>query len=95
MLVAVSLESQVFHEISWIYQNSQDCMENSLNHKLISKFPKSWENSQAVAVLYAITQCYLPPGKGDIPTCTPAKTGFKILGLPQKKCSGGKLAEIS
>jgi len=31
MLVVVSLELQVFHEISWIYQNSQDCLENLPN----------------------------------------------------------------
>jgi len=24
-------------------------------------------------MLYGITQCYLPPGRGDIPTFTPAK----------------------
>jgi len=40
MLVVVSLELQVFHEISWIYQNSQDCLENSLNTKLIPQIPK-------------------------------------------------------
>jgi len=51
MLVVVSLELQVFHEISRIYRNSQDCLENSLNPKLISKFPRSGENSQAVAAL--------------------------------------------
>ena len=51
MLVVVSLELQVFHEISWIYQNSQDCLENSLNPKLFPKFPRSWKNSQAVAAL--------------------------------------------
>ena len=51
MSVAVSLELQVFHKISWIYQNSQDCLENSLNPKLIPKFPRFWENSQAVAAL--------------------------------------------
>ena len=51
MLVVVSLELQVFHEISWIYENSQDCLENSLNPKLVPKFPRSWENSQAVAAL--------------------------------------------
>jgi len=51
MLVVVSLELQVFHETSWIYQNSQDCLENSPNFKLIPKFPRSWENSQAVAAL--------------------------------------------
>ena len=49
--VVVSLKLQVFHEISWIYQNSQDCLENSLNPKLIPKFPRSWENSQALAAL--------------------------------------------
>jgi len=49
MLVVVSLELQVFHKISWIYQNFQDCLENSLNPKLIPKFPRSWENSQTVA----------------------------------------------
>jgi len=51
MLFIVSLELQVFHEISLIYQNSQDCLENSLNPKLIPKFPRSWQNSQAVAAL--------------------------------------------
>jgi len=51
MLVVVSLELQIFHEISWIYQNTQGCLENSLNPELIPKFPRSWENSQAVAAL--------------------------------------------
>jgi len=61
VLVVVSLELQVFHEISWIYQNSQDCSKNSLNPKLIPKFPRSWENSQAVA---ALTVPVIPVGVG-------------------------------
>ena len=51
MLVVVSLELEAFHEISWIYQNSQDCLKNYLNPKSIPKFPRSWENSQAGAAL--------------------------------------------
>jgi len=26
-------------------------------------------------ILYRITQCYLPPGRGNIPTLTPAEAG--------------------
>ena len=59
MLVVVSLELQVFHEISWIYQNSQNCLESSLNPKLIPKFPRSGENS---------TTATEQPG----PPCTPS-----------------------
>jgi len=27
---------------------------------------------------YGITQCYLPPGKGDIPAFTPAEAGTRL-----------------
>ena len=27
---------------------------------------------------YGITQCYLPPGRGDIPALTPAKAGTRF-----------------
>ena len=27
---------------------------------------------------YGITQCYLPPGRGDIPASTPAKAGTRF-----------------
>jgi len=39
-----------------LFWNSQDCLENSLNPKLIPKFPRSWENSQAVAGLTITVQ---------------------------------------
>jgi len=29
-------------------------------------------------MLYGITQCYLPPGKGDIHTLTPAEAGTRL-----------------
>ena len=29
-------------------------------------------------VLYRITQCYLPPGRGDIPAFTPAEAGTQL-----------------
>ena len=29
---------------------------------------------------YGITQCYLPPGKGDIPAFTPAEVGVVEVG---------------
>jgi len=29
-------------------------------------------------VPYGITQCYLPPGRGDIPAFTPAKAGTRF-----------------
>ena len=32
-------------------KNSKDCLKNCLNSKWILKFPKSWENSQAVEAL--------------------------------------------
>ena len=43
MLVVVSLELQVFHEISWIYQNSQDWswIVDSQIPKISGKFPSS------------------------------------------------------
>ena len=28
---------------------------------------------------YKITQCYLPPGRGDIPALTPAKVGTRFI----------------
>jgi len=34
-------------------------------------------------VPYGITQCYLPPGRGDIPACTPAEAGFSDPGGTQ------------
>ena len=27
---------------------------------------------------YRITQCYLPPDRGDIPACTPAEAGTRL-----------------
>ena len=27
---------------------------------------------------YGITQCYLPPGRGDIPAVTPAEAGTRL-----------------
>ena len=85
MLVVVRLELQVFHEISWIYQNSQDSLENSLNPKLIPKFPRSWENSQAVAALLSLgitmhvrgVRVYLTVDLGYRPT-----HGHGYIGLP-------------
>ena len=29
-------------------------------------------------VPYGITQCYLPPGRGDIPALTPAEAGTRL-----------------
>jgi len=29
-------------------------------------------------MLYRITQCYLPPGRGDIPAFTPAEAGMRL-----------------
>ena len=29
-------------------------------------------------VSYGITQCYLPPGKGDVPVLTPAEAGTRF-----------------
>ena len=29
-------------------------------------------------MLHGITQCYLPPGKGDIPALTQAETGTRL-----------------
>ena len=40
-------------------------------------------------VPHGITQCYLPPGRGDIPTFTPAKAGTRF-GDP-----GGCKAELT
>ena len=29
-------------------------------------------------MLYGITQCYLPPGGGDFPACTPTEAGTRF-----------------
>jgi len=31
---------------------------------------------------YGITQCYLPPGRGDIPALTPSEAGTRLLCSP-------------
>ena len=31
---------------------------------------------------YEITQCYLPPGRGDFPAFTPAEAGLYVLCCP-------------
>jgi len=40
----------------------------------VRKTPHRYGNSMQ----YGITQCYLPPGRGDIPTLTPAEAGTRI-----------------
>jgi len=54
MFVVVSLELQVFHKISWIYQKSPEfprLLGKFPKSQVDPKFPRSWENSQAVASL--------------------------------------------
>jgi len=34
-----------------------------------------WENHMP----YEITQCYLPPGRGDFPAFTPAEAGTRFV----------------
>ena len=34
--------------------------------------------STGTHMLYGITQCYLPPGRGDIPAFTPAEAGTRF-----------------
>jgi len=38
----------------------------------VSNQSHRYGNSRAV---YGITQCYLPPGRGDVPAVTPAEAG--------------------
>ena len=36
---------------------------------------------------YGITQCYLPPDKGDIPALTPAAAGTRLWSVEEKRSS--------
>ena len=42
-------------------------------------------------VPYGITQCYLPPGRGDIPAFTPAKAGTRFSNPGGMQVSVGRL----
>ena len=42
----------------------------------ISRFARL--TATATHIPYGITQCYLPPGRGDIPAFTPAEAGIDL-----------------
>jgi len=41
---------------------------------------------------HGITQCYLPPGRGDIPALTPAEAGTRLSDNSAKKTTWDKIA---
>jgi len=62
----VGLQACIYHMVPWAYQSLKyskiygyNSSQSNLPHRLGTHMP------------YRITQCYLPPGRGDIPAFLP------------------------
>ena len=63
--------------IGWAVCKSAPC-SRQISKKQVYSSSQGCHTATGTHMPHGITECYLPPGRGDIPALTPAKAGTRL-----------------